>query len=269
MRDAGYVMFKKYISSTIYKNDFAKVVEFAEEHDYGVEISRFGKLRNIQNDFEDVLENYKNKLKGFNNGLTLHGFFSNLCVASQDPEIAQISKKRYEQSFRIAKELGAHTVVFHTTFNNLLKHTEYKNIFFDKTVKFYTEFIKNFEDEGITAVIENVHESDPSLILRILDAVASKNLKACIDAGHVNLHSQLSVSEWIKLYGKKLHHMHIHNNYGNEDAHSSLKKGSVDYIKVFNTLKSENLSPGMVLEIFDEADVIESVKFFNEHTVNY
>jgi len=261
-------MFRKYISSTVYKNDFAKVLRLADKHGYGVEISRFGKLGKIQTDFNEELLQYKRTLKGFKQPLSLHGYFTNLNVASKDPDIAQISQKRYEQSFQIARELGAHTVVFHTCFNNLLKHSEYKATFFDKTVKFYKDFIKKFETEGITAVIENVHEALPDLIVRILQAVDSKRLKASVDVGHVNLHSALSPSGWIKTYGEKLHHMHIHNNFGDEDAHSSLKNGTIDYKEVIKTLKEENLRPEMVLEIFDEKDVIESINYFDELTLN-
>ena len=61
-----------------------------------------------------------------------------------------------------------------------------------------------------------------------------------------------------------LHHMHFHNNYGNEDAHSSLKKGSLEIKPVLETLKTMELYPQITFEIFDRDDLYESVAYFKE-----
>lgn len=61
-----------------------------------------------------------------------------------------------------------------------------------------------------------------------------------------------------------LHHMHFHSNPGNEDAHASLKKGTVEIRPVFETLKMMNLYPQITFEIFDREDLYESVEYFKE-----
>lgn len=252
------------ISSTVDFHNIYGAVETANELGLGLEISRFGKLREIEDNFDETLSIYKDAVKDLENGLTLHGFFSNLCVCSKDPLIREASIKRYYQSFEIAAELGAKTVVFHTCFNNLLMQQQYRDNFFMSTLEFYKEFIPNFEKEGIVATIENVHEKDNEMIRNVIAAINSPNLKATIDIGHCNIHSQIPVSEWIKDYGIMLHHMHFHNNYGNEDAHSSLKKGSLEIKPVLETLKTMELYPQITFEIFDRDDLYESVAYFKE-----
>lgn len=256
--------FKKFISSTVDFHNFQNAVNIANELNCGIEISRFGKLRELDDNFDKTLNEYRAILKDFEGEVSLHGFFSNLSVASKDPLIKKASVKRYYQSFEIAAELGAKTVVFHTCYNNLLKHKDYQNMFFVQNIEFFKEFILNFEKEGITATMENVHEADYNFIRNLVGAVNSPNFKTTIDVGHINLHSEISPSEWIKNYGIMLHHMHIHNNFKDEDSHSSLLNGNINYVEIFKTLKEIQLKPLIVFEIFDENDLRESVKYFNE-----
>ena len=149
-------------------------------------------------------------------------------------------------------------------FNNLLKHKEYRQLYFRSNIEFFHEFIPYFEKEGIIATIENVHEPDWELIRSIVATINSPNLKATIDIGHCNLHSDYPISEWIKNYGIMLHHMHFHNNYKDEDSHSSLLKGSLDIEPVIKTLNEMQLSPQITFEIFDKDELFESVKYFDD-----
>ena len=256
--------FKKFISSTVDFHEFRNAVDIANKLGYGIEISRFGKLRELDSCFESTLKEYKAVLADFDNEVSLHGFFSNLSIASKDPLIREVSQKRYQQSFELACEFGVKTVVFHTCLNNLLKHKSYQASFFVNNIEFYKNFITQFEREGIVATVENVHEGNPDWIRTLISSVNSPNLKATLDVGHVNLHSPLAPSEWIRDWGILLHHMHIHNNFGNEDAHGSLTNGSVDYPALFKTINEIELKPSIVFEIFNKEALFESTQYFEE-----
>ena len=256
--------FKKFISSTVDYHNFKGALEIASELNCGIEISRFGRLKDIEDLFDVTKKEYKAALRDFEGEVTLHGFFSNLNVAAKDPLIREVSEKRYYQSLELACEFNAKTVVFHTCINNLLKHKEYRQLYFRSNIEFFHEFIPYFEKEGIIATIENVHEPDWELIRSIVATINSPNLKATIDIGHCNLHSDYPISEWIKNYGIMLHHMHFHNNYKDEDSHSSLLKGSLDIEPVIKTLNEMQLSPQITFEIFDKDELFESVKYFDD-----
>lgn len=254
---------KRFISSTVAYHDISKAVEIANKLNCGIEISRFGRLADIEENFKQRKIEYKKVLDDFDGELTLHGFFSNLNIAAKDPLIASVSLKRYYQSLELAQYFDVSTVIFHTCFNNLLKQKQYQEMYFLKNVEFYREFIKEFENSGIIATIENVHESNPDLIRNLIAAVNSPNFGATIDIGHCNLHSELEPSYWIKEYGIMLKHMHFHNNDTTEDSHSSLLKGSVDIEKILKTLKEIQLFPTVTFEIFNEEALFESVEYFN------
>ena len=255
---------KKFISSTVDFHNFQEAVNIANKLNCGIEISRFGKLANIESDFEKNKKEYSAILKDFENEITLHGFFSNLNIAAKDPEISSISKKRYFQSLELATLFDARTVIFHTCFNNLLKQKKYQEMYFLSNIEFYKEFIQNFEELGIMATIENVHEPNPDLIRSMVATINSPNLGVTIDIGHCNLHSDIEVSTWIKEYGIMLKHMHFHNNFKDEDSHSSLLNGDIDIKKILLTLKEMQLYPTITFEIFEKDALIESVDYFNK-----
>lgn len=255
-----------YLSSSIYKN-INEAVKFANDNRLNLEISRFGNLQTLDSYYDGFLEHYKKALVNFKGKLTLHGFFLDLNVAAQDPLIQRISERRFQQSFNVARALNAKTVVFHSGFNGLVKHPAYYRGFINSKIKFWKKFIKQFENAGITAVLENTYENTPDILIDIVENVCSDNLKLCIDTGHVNINSSKSCAEWIKAFGNNLHHMHLHNNFGSHDDHNSVLNGTIDFNEVLNTLLETGISPNLVVEIFDTTSAMESVEFINNNLV--
>ena len=70
----------RFISSTVSYHDFSQAVNIANKLGCGIEISRFGKLADIESEFEKNKKEYKAILADFDNQVTLHGFFSNLNI---------------------------------------------------------------------------------------------------------------------------------------------------------------------------------------------
>ena len=94
---------KRFISSTVAYHDISKAVDIANKLNCGIEISRFGRLSDIEENFKQRKLEYKKILDDFDGELTLHGFFSNLNIAAKDPLIAEVSLKRYYQSLELAE----------------------------------------------------------------------------------------------------------------------------------------------------------------------
>jgi sugar phosphate isomerase/epimerase len=253
-----------YISSSVDKN-LSYAVNLANSKGLNMEISRFGSMINLNEEFDDRLSFYKSVFKNFEGKLSLHGFFFDLNPSTPDPEVLKITKHRYNQSFKIATELKAKTVVFHSGYNSLIKHPDYNRDFVNFQIDFWNSFIKRFEDEGITVAIENTYEFTPDVLIKIVDTVNSDCLKLCIDTGHTNINSILDNAQWVEKLGSRLHHMHIHNNHGNSDAHSSLINGNIDFDSIFAKISELNLNPNVTLEIFSVGEVLESYDFLQKY----
>lgn len=257
-------MNKLFLSSTI-KDSLQESAKLAQKLKIGMEISRIPFYQNPDLSSKEMAQMMKKEIGDFENPLSIHAIFSDLNVGSQDRDIVKIADTRYKYSFNIAKELGAKTLLFHSG-NKAMKHEGSQYKFIKNSVKYWRDFVKYFEDSGIVAVIENVHEREPKWCKLIIDEVNSQNLKLALDVGHANLFSEVPVVDWVKEYGKDLYHLHIHNNFKKNDDHFSLLNGSVNYKEIFDEIKNQNLNPQFVFEMFKEEYLKESLKLFRELT---
>ena len=253
-----------YITSKI-SSDFDKVIKIAEENSINIEI---GGLLNAGFDEKTLFKTvdlYVGKLRNFGGKISIHGCSGDLSTVSKDPEIKKISIQRYQTSFDVAKKLKASTVVFHSNFVPFGRSREhYVKKLITKNIEFWSEFIKQFEEAKITAVIENVYDPTPEVINRIVEGVNSPYLKACLDTGHANLISKMSASEWIRASEKHIHHIHAHNNHKAYDEHNGFFDGDIDFEQVFNTIKSLKINPDIVVEVFDQKQAILSAQYLRE-----
>lgn len=252
-----------FISSSV-KDNIKDTVKLANELGTGIEVCKFAEPPILDGNFENVLKEFSDALKDFAGKISLHGTFYDLNPASKDQRVKEITIYRYNQSLKAAKKLGAKTIVFHTGFNGMVKLPVYYNTFIENKIIFWQDFIKRFEDEGITVVLENTYEDEPDIILSIVDSINSPNLKICIDTGHVNINSSSKVEEWIEKIGSRLHHMHLHNNSGKFDEHNSLTRGTIDFNQVIKALQKNNFNPNLVLEIFKIDTALESFEYMKK-----
>lgn len=257
---------KVLISSTISK-DLRQSVSIAKELKLGIELSRIPNVINNKRPFNDVVKEMKDIFFNFKGEKSVHGLFFDLSVASIDDDIREISIKRYLQSLEIAKAINAKTVVFHTGCEATIKHKGFQEAYSKDSIKFWKNYITAFENSKITAVQENVSENTYEPILKVVNAINSPFLKASLDVGHVNIHSDKPLSNWLHGYGDKLHHIHLHNNYKDDDSHLSLLKGTIDFDEFFKTIDKLNINPLLVLEIFTEKDLYESVDYLRKKGV--
>ena len=257
---------KVLISSTISK-DFRQSVQIAKDLGLGIELSRIPHVINDKRPFDDVLAEMKDIFGDFDGQKSVHGLFFDLSVASIDDDIKEISIKRYLQSLEVAKIIGAKTIVYHTGCEATIKHKKFQYAYSRDSIKFWKNYIQAFENAGITAVQETVSENTYEPILKIVNSVNSPYLQASLDTGHVNVHSDNKVIQWLEGYGKTLKHMHLHNNYGDDDSHLSLLKGTLDFDEIFDKIKELEINPVMVLEIFTENDLYESVDYLRKKGV--
>ncbi len=248
------------ITSSVEKS-IAEAAKTATELGTGLEISRFPHSEKIDDDFPSIIQELKNSVADFDGIVSLHALFSGLNPGAKDKALQAVVKKRYQQSFEAAVAVGAKHVNFHSGHKGM-KHRLSIEKNCEISIKFWKEYIKQFEDNGIIAVLENVLDFDCEHIKTIVDEVNSPNLQVCLDTGHANLCSTMPPQKWITEYGKRLKHFHLHNNYGSNDDHNGIKYGTVNFLDVVKTIQKETVDPYIVFEIFDKKQLIESIEIF-------
>lgn len=199
----------------------ADAVSVAREHGLGLEIAEYCTAWNMDDKFPEVDTSVRSKLDGVSNRV-LHAPFNELFPCAIDPKARELAASRYRQAIDLAKQYGAVKVIIHGGYNPWIYYPVW---YTEQSILFWKDFLKN--DPGVEIVLENVLETEPEWLLDIIMGVNDPRLKLCLDIGHVNAYSKISVMDWLDACAPYISHFHIHNNDGTRDQHNALNEGCI------------------------------------------
>lgn len=160
---------------------------------------------------------------------TLHGAFLDVTIFSQDKRIYEVSDLRVEQSLRIAREIGARAVVFHTNYMPNFRQKAYQDGWVESNVRYWTDKLEKYPD--INIYIENMFDEGYELLQRLGEGMkAVKGFGICFDYAHACVFGdEAKVEEWCKNLGPYIKHVHINDNDFVSDLHQQLGAGKIDW----------------------------------------
>lgn len=238
------------------------VVQRLKNQNVGIELSYFSYPENLENEnLADKIQEHKDLLKDFPLPITMHGAFYDLSMTARDPKLVDVTRFRINQSLDIAIELGVQKIVFHTNYIHS-RHSNYKNIWTEKQVAFWKEFIPKIEKHNLILNLENTKEEDFSYIGGVLDALQHPNFKTCYDTGHSHCftNARNPPLHWAKGYGNHLAYIHLHSNYGEADQHIAFTKGTVDFSGFFEAIRALPNPPFLIIEVALQEDYLISLE---------
>ncbi len=154
----------------------------------------------------------------------------------------------------VAMELGMKLLVFHLLSSNplILKDRRMLRKILNNNIKSMKELVEYGRERGVGIVMENgigKELSNLSNYKYVTDRV--KGLGVHIDIGHaLMLGGMKNVMKFIRTFGKKIEHIHMHDNRGSEDDHLPLGLGELDYEKVARALKKIGYDKTITFEVF-------------------
>ena len=209
---------------------------FAVEHRINYELPNFYKPAELDQ-LDETIEQTRTLVKEFQGILSMHGPMRDINVISEDPAIRKVSRQRYEQAIVAAKELNIRYVILHSHWTPLVSVANKGREWASEMADYWEELIaEHLEDTHITILLENAMDESPDLMNHILGRLESQHLKACLDTGHVNLFSDMSVIDWLGELGHNLAYIHASNNNGEFDEHEAFDKGIIDMESFLNHL---------------------------------
>lgn len=247
-------MNKKIYVSQLFSDDEA--YNILKNNNIGIEIIEFGigyVLDKEDNGVADYIKRMGSLIQ--NKSISIHGPFLDLNPASYDSLIKEATLQRYNQSYHAAKVLGADRIVFHSCY---LDNIYYRESYIDNSISFWKEFLKD-KNDNIKIHIENVYDKEPSHLIEIVDKVNNENFSVCLDIGHVNCYGIENLESWIKKLGKRIGHLHLHNNDGLKDTHSGLKNGSINIENILYLIDNYCNEPAITIEVNNMDEIKDSV----------
>lgn len=209
---------------------------------------------------EQTIIDYKARMEYMGaSSLFLHGPFLDMSPVSFDSKIRQVSEYRFEQAYDAGVRLGAEKIVFHTSYIPIFW---FPDGWSERMAEFWNRFLE--DKDQMQVVFENVYDPDPTLVAKVAELVESTYFKLCLDIGHANHYSETSVSDWVKVFGNHIGHVHVHDNDGSRDAHLALGAGTISIKEVLAAIRNVAPEASYTIECNTLKDVLVSHQVLSE-----
>lgn len=196
--------------------------DYARKYGLGLEIAEYCTAMNMDAGFAATDAAVRRKLDGIPRRM-LHGPFNELFPCAVDPRARLLAHDRYLQAIALARSYGIRRVVLHGGYQPYMYYPVW---YTEQSILFWRDFLRELPQDT-TVLLENVMEEGPDMLLTIVRGVDDPRLRLCLDVGHANVYSQVTVPDWLEAWGPWTGHFHLHNNTGSRDSHSPLDQGTV------------------------------------------
>lgn len=215
-----------------YAATFGKDYEhIIEKYEAGMEIDSF--CQSVMLDDKDEIKR-AGEIMRLSERHILHGPFTELYPAAIDPRARRLASDRLNQAYDVCRWLGINRMVVHSGYVPFVYFKEWHR---EHSIEFWQEFMSD-KAEDFTVYIENVLDDEPYMMRELIEGIADKRIRLCIDTGHANAAGNVDICEWLEVLGEYTGHIHLHNNYGSADEHNPPDKGSMDMGKVLEYIDS-------------------------------
>ncbi len=194
-----------------------------------------------EGDFERKLVAIRRELKA--NGVTVHQIHGPWRYPAED-STEEDRAERFEKmtmALVAARHLGAKYMAIHPVMPFGVEGFREPEELVRINKQFFTALANVGEKLGVYVCLENMPftEFPLSTVEEIVDLVKEINhpyLKVCLDTGHANIFPT-PIGECVKYIGKDLLAIvHVHDNYGDTDAHNNVYDGTVNWAEFAEAL---------------------------------
>jgi len=198
--------------------------------------------------------------KSYNMKFSVHAPFADINIASPSHYVLKAMLKRLEKSIKLASFLEAYVWVFHPGLKTGVSMF-YPGEDWKQNRKTAQLLYKIASDYGLEIAIENVPEPYPFLMKGVKDfesfySEVSEPIGLALDIGHSNINGQ--TEQFLKMFAKKIVHIHAHDNDGRDDSHLGIGFGTVDWHRFVKLLREISYNKVVVVESVEK--VTESVQ---------
>jgi sugar phosphate isomerase/epimerase len=162
--------------------------------------------------------------------LTVHSPILDMNIASANSRFMNTSVQLVMQSMEHAAEMGAELVVVHPGQHSPLEYLV-PRVHLDHNRESLRKIIINGEKLGVRVAVENMPGNTPFLLKKASEFQSLIDeglpLYMTLDVGHANTTAQLK--QFLDNMSGRIIHVHLHDNYGINDDHLVVGKGTVDW----------------------------------------
>ncbi|HER43948.1 MAG TPA: sugar phosphate isomerase/epimerase [Candidatus Eisenbacteria bacterium] len=177
-----------------------------------------------------------------------HGPFFGLDIASLDRCLSEYSADCLLIGLEATSRLGGSLMVMHTGYMPQFSRGGRRH-WFRNWAERMPRVVGRARELGVAIALENTWDDRPDVLLHLADLAGDGDIRFCLDTGHVNVFSRLSVQSWWDALGGRIEALHLHDNDGLSDDHLEPGKGTFDFPSLARLLKGSGRRPLLDLEV--------------------
>lgn len=250
--------------------DLDTYAPWLRERQRDLELQDFTDAATLSGDWSGVVDEARRRLDGFTGRLGIHGPFWGITIHSKDPDIRAVVARRMDQGLDVCAALGATQMVIHSPYstwdhNNLDGNAGAREAVIENTHATLGAAVARAADMGVTLVVENIEDVDPSDRRHLVESFGSDAIRLSIDTGHAQYAHRATgappVDYFVTDAGRLLHHMHLQDADGYADRHWAIGEGNVPWRAVFRAIAALEHRPHLVLELKDKGGIPASIAY--------
>jgi len=227
-------------------------------------------IENLGLDYAELVHQFPEEtidrevLESFNLKYTIHAPFMDVNIASLQNQSRLNSVRQIKDSIDLANRINAEAVVVHPGVTSYLPNKYFKNKVDSYAKESMVELGAYGEDLGILTTFENMPAFESMLfenVNELADFLESNDLYMTLDIGHA-VHAGHSPDEMIF---DSIKHIHIHDNFGDDDSHLALGEGSIDLNHIVSALEDKNYNGLYIIEVNDYDSIENSYEYMKEN----
>ena len=205
----------------------------------------------------DILESYNLKY-------SVHSPFMDVNIAALQDKSRLNSIGQIKDSIDFANEINAEAVVIHPGLAPFLANKYFLDKVYETANNSIRELGEYSRDLGVLSTIENMPTFDGMLYKNMEDLhelLTSLDMSMTLDIGHA-VHAGYSPDQMIF---DSIKHIHIHDNFGDDDAHLALGEGSIDLKHIVNSLEEKSYDGIYIIEVNDFDSIKKSYEYMKKN----
>lgn len=203
-------------------------------------------------------------LAGHGGRVGIHEPYEGLEIDNKVAELRPLITARLLRALEATEAIGARQMVLHSPYRawyqiNRLATRGYAEAKQARVHIVLGPVVKRAEDAGITIVIENIEDVDPTNRRAMVESFASPAIALSIDTGHAQLAWRTSgappVDYFVRDAGAQLAHVNLRDVDSHADRNWLPGEGEVEWAAVFRALGDGTSAPHLVLKLHDKSYV--------------
>ena len=194
---------------------------------------------------------------------TLHAPFYDLSPGAADRQIATATRDKLARAFALVPVFSPRSIVCHISYEEN-KHGWDRDGWLDRAAGTFAELIEMAAENDAPVMLENTYETSPEVHRRLLEKLDSHLARFCLDCGHTLAFAKTPWQDWLPELAPWLGQLHLHDNFGDLDAHLGIGQGIFDFPGLFAYLRENNLRPIATIEPHQHKGLDHSLAFLEK-----